>query len=174
MKRLWRRLVADPTGFLKYERIDAPKRAHAERLGDWREVYAELDPAIRDEQVSIQAARCMDCGVPFCHSAGSGCPLGNVIPEWNDLVRRGAWQTASDRLHSTNNFPEFTGKLCPAPCEAGCVLSISDLSGGPVAIKRVEQTIADVSWEAGYVQPQVAGVSSGQRVAVVGSGPAGL
>jgi glutamate synthase (NADPH/NADH) small chain len=166
--------VADPTGFLKYERRDAPKRAHAERLGDWREVYAELDSAIRDEQVGIQAARCMDCGVPFCHSAGSGCPLGNVVPEWNDLVRRGEWQAASESLHATNNFPEFTGKLCPAPCEAGCVLSISPLSGGPVAIKRVEETIAARAWEMGIVASHPPVISSGRSVAVVGSGPAGL
>jgi len=116
----------------------------------------------------------MDCGIPFCHSGASGCPLGNLIPEWNDLVREGHWAAASDRLHATNNFPEFTGKLCPAPCEAGCVLSISPASGGPVTIKRVEATIAEKSWELGIVEPQVAEVSSGQRVAIVGSGPAGL
>ncbi|MBN6041672.1 glutamate synthase subunit beta [Amycolatopsis sp. 195334CR] len=166
--------MADPNGFLKHQRAEAKKRPVDERLGDWREVYEAITPAERNEQVRTQATRCMDCGIPFCHSGTAGCPLGNLIPEWNDLVRRGDWEAASDRLHSTNNFPEFTGKLCPAPCEAGCVLSISPLSGGPVAIKRVEQTIADQSWEAGYVQPQVSAVSSGQRVAVVGSGPAGL
>jgi glutamate synthase (NADPH/NADH) small chain len=166
--------VADPTGFLKYDREEPKKKSKEERLATWGEVYADVPPAERNEQVRKQASRCMDCGIPFCHSGGSGCPLGNLIPEWNDLVRRGDWAAASDRLHATNNFPEFTGKLCPAPCEAGCVLSISPLSGGPVSIKRVEQTIADQSWEAGYVQPQVSEVSSGRRVAIVGSGPAGL
>ncbi|MGA6166764.1 glutamate synthase subunit beta [Amycolatopsis magusensis] len=166
--------MADPNGFLKHQRAEAKKRPVDERLGDWAEVYEAISPAERNEQVRTQATRCMDCGIPFCHSGTAGCPLGNLIPEWNDLVRRGDWEAASDRLHATNNFPEFTGKLCPAPCEAGCVLSISPMSGGPVTIKRVEQTIADQSWEAGYVQPQVSAVSSGQRVAVVGSGPAGL
>ncbi|SDZ09551.1 glutamate synthase (NADPH/NADH) small chain [Amycolatopsis xylanica] len=166
--------MADPTGFLKHDREEPKKKSTEDRLASWGEVYAEVPPAVRNESVRKQASRCMDCGIPFCHSSGSGCPLGNLIPEWNDLVRRGDWEAASDRLHATNNFPEFTGKLCPAPCEAGCVLSISDLSGGPVAIKRVEQTIADQSWEAGYVQAQVSSVSSGQKVAIVGSGPAGL
>ncbi|AXB44039.1 glutamate synthase subunit beta [Amycolatopsis albispora] len=166
--------MADPNGFMKYQRAEAAKRPVDERLGDWREVYEAITPAERNEQVRTQATRCMDCGIPFCHSGTAGCPLGNLIPEWNDLVRRGDWEAASDRLHATNNFPEFTGKLCPAPCEAGCVLSISPLSGGPVTIKRIEQTIADQSWEAGYVQAQASAVSSGQRVAVVGSGPAGL
>ncbi|RZQ59999.1 glutamate synthase subunit beta [Amycolatopsis suaedae] len=166
--------MADPTGFLKHERAEPAKRSHADRLADWREVYADVDSGERNQQVRTQATRCMDCGIPFCHSGTAGCPLGNLIPEWNDLVRRGDWAAASDRLHATNNFPEFTGKLCPAPCEAACVLSISPLSGGPVAIKRVEATIADQSWEAGYVKPQEAAVASGQRVAVVGSGPAGL
>ncbi|MGH3432539.1 MAG: FAD-dependent oxidoreductase, partial [Thermocrispum sp.] len=166
--------MADPTGFLKYPRAEAPKRPTAQRLGDWREVYAEQAPAVRDEQVREQAARCMDCGIPFCHSSSVGCPLGNLIPEWNDLVRRGDWPTASDRLHATNNFPEFTGMLCPAPCEAGCVLAIGQEAGGPVAIKRVEQAIADVSWEKGLARPQRAEVVSGRSVAVVGSGPAGL
>ncbi|GAA1021634.1 MULTISPECIES: glutamate synthase subunit beta [Amycolatopsis] len=166
--------MADPTGFLKHERQEPKKKSYEERLSSWGEVYADVAPEERNEQVRTQASRCMDCGIPFCHSGGSGCPLGNLIPEWNDLVRRGDWAAASDRLHATNNFPEFTGKLCPAPCEAGCVLSISPLSGGPVAIKRVEETIATQSWEAGYVQPQVAEVSSGRKVAVVGSGPAGL
>jgi glutamate synthase (NADPH/NADH) small chain len=166
--------VADPWGFLKHRRAEPPKRPTDERIGDWNEVYAALDRQERDVQVRAQAARCMDCGIPFCHSGTAGCPLGNLIPEWNDLVRKGHWEQASDRLHATNNFPEFTGKLCPAPCEAGCVLSISTQSGGPVAIKRIEQTIADVSWEKGLVQPRQATVSSGKRVAVVGSGPAGL
>jgi glutamate synthase (NADPH/NADH) small chain len=166
--------VADPAGFIKFEREEPKKRPKEERLASWGEVYAEVPAGERNAAVRKQASRCMDCGIPFCHSGTAGCPLGNLIPEWNDLVRRGDWEAASDRLHATNNFPEFTGKLCPAPCEAGCVLSISPLSGGPVTIKRVEQTIADQSWEAGYVKAQVSAVSSGQRVAVVGSGPAGL
>jgi glutamate synthase (NADPH) small chain len=166
--------VADPHGFLKYSRADAPKRAKQERLGDWHEVYAALSTEDRNERVSTQAARCMDCGIPFCHSGSAGCPLGNLIPEWNNMVRRGQWEQASERLHATNNFPEFTGKLCPAPCEAGCVLAISPEAGGPVAIKRVEETIAEVSWENEYVTAQLPEVHTGQRIAVVGSGPAGL
>ncbi|GAA2355344.1 glutamate synthase subunit beta [Saccharopolyspora halophila] len=166
--------MADPKGFLKYSRADAPKRPTDERLGDWQEVYAALSTQERNESVSTQAARCMDCGIPFCHSGGAGCPLGNLIPEWNNMVRRGQWEAASERLHATNNFPEFTGKLCPAPCEAGCVLSISPDAGGPVAIKRVEETIAEVGWENDYVVPRTAEEHTGKRVAVVGSGPAGL
>ncbi|RZS34283.1 glutamate synthase (NADPH/NADH) small chain [Herbihabitans rhizosphaerae] len=166
--------MADPTGFMKHQRADARKRPTEDRLADWREVYAGLEPSTRDGQVREQATRCMDCGVPFCHSGSAGCPLGNLIPEWNDLVRRGDWGLASDRLHATNNFPEFTGKLCPAPCESACVLAISPESGGAVAIKRVEEAIAAVSWERDLVQPRVSTVSSGQKVAVVGSGPAGL
>ncbi len=159
---------------MKHSRSDAPKRPKPDRLKDWNEVYLHEDPAKRNDAVRTQATRCMDCGIPFCHSGTAGCPLGNLIPEWNDLVRRGDWELASDRLHATNNFPEFTGRLCPAPCEAACVLSISADAGGAVAIKRVEETIADMSWENGYVQPSQATVSSGKRVAVVGSGPAGL
>ncbi|GAA0520718.1 glutamate synthase [Saccharopolyspora subtropica] len=166
--------MADPKGFLKYTRADAPKRPVEDRLGDWREVYAALPAAERNEQVATQATRCMDCGIPFCHSGSAGCPLGNLIPEWNDMVRRGQWQVASERLHATNNFPEFTGKLCPAPCEAACVLAISPEAGGAVTIKRVEETIAEVSWENEYVCAQVPEEHTGKRVAVVGSGPAGL
>jgi glutamate synthase (NADPH) small chain len=166
--------VADPSGFLKHDRAEPPKRPVSERLSDWREVYRDLPPQERDKQVRTQATRCMDCGIPFCHSGSAGCPLGNLIPEWNDLVRVGDWASASERLHATNNFPEFTGRLCPAPCEAACVLSITPESGGPVAIKRVEEAIADVSWERDLVWPRQAAVSSGKRVAVVGSGPAGL
>ena len=117
----------------------------------------------------------MDCGIPFCHSGTAGCPLGNLIPEWNDLVRRGRWDAASDRLHATNNFPEFTGRLCPAPCEAACVLSIAEeQTGGSVTIKRIEQTIVDQAWMDGIIEPQPAAISTGKSVAVVGSGPAGL
>lgn len=166
--------MADPNGFMKFPRRSPPKRSIVDRLDDWREVYVGLEPAERDKQVREQASRCMDCGIPFCHSGTAGCPLGNLIPEWNDLVRRGDWTLASDRLHATNNFPEFTGRLCPAPCETACVLALTPEAGGPVAIKRVEQAIADVSWERGLAGAQPATVSSGKRVAVVGSGPAGL
>ncbi|APU16292.1 MULTISPECIES: glutamate synthase subunit beta [Actinoalloteichus] len=166
--------MADPHGFLKHGRTEPGKRPVDERLGDWQEVYAALPPERRDDEVRTQAARCMDCGIPFCHSETTGCPLGNLIPEWNDLVRRGQWTEAGERLHATNNFPEFTGRLCPAPCEAGCVLAVSPLAGGAVAIKRVEQSIADVNWDNGSVAAQPATISSGRRVAVVGSGPAGL
>ncbi|MFV9636153.1 glutamate synthase subunit beta [Mycobacterium neumannii] len=167
--------MADPTGFLKVPKVEAAKRPVDERVGDWREVYEQQDPNRRAAEVSQQARRCMDCGIPFCHSGTAGCPLGNLIPEWNDLVRRGRWDAASDRLHATNNFPEFTGRLCPAPCEAACVLSISEeQTGGSVTIKRIEQTIADHAWHSGAVQPQPAAIASGKRVAIVGSGPAGL
>lgn len=166
--------MADPKGFLRYERVDPPKRPRKERVGDWREVYVELAPEERDRQVRTQATRCMDCGIPFCHSGSAGCPLGNLIPEWNDLVRQGDWGRAVDRLHATNNFPEFTGKLCPAPCEAACVLSISPDSGGAVSIKRVEETIAAHAWEEGYLRAEHAVSPTGKAVAVVGSGPAGL
>ncbi|AKS34393.1 glutamate synthase subunit beta [Mycolicibacterium goodii] len=167
--------MADPTGFLRVPKIEAAKRPVDERIGDWREVYERQDAHERAGEVSQQARRCMDCGIPFCHSGSAGCPLGNLIPEWNDLVRRGRWDAASDRLHATNNFPEFTGRLCPAPCEAACVLSISEEhTGGSVTIKRIEQTIADQAWMDGTVEPQPAQISTGKSVAVVGSGPAGL
>ena len=167
--------MADPHGFLKVPKVEAAKRPVDERVGDWREVYERQDPHERAGEVSQQARRCMDCGIPFCHSGTAGCPLGNLIPEWNDLVRRGRWDAASDRLHATNNFPEFTGRLCPAPCEAACVLSIAEeQTGGSVTIKRIEQTIADQAWMDGIVEPQPAAISTGKRVAVVGSGPAGL
>jgi glutamate synthase (NADPH/NADH) small chain len=167
--------VADPQGFLLVHRIDAAKRPVDERVGDWREVYERQDPHERAGEVSQQARRCMDCGIPFCHSGTAGCPLGNLIPEWNDLVRRGRWDAASDRLHATNNFPEFTGRLCPAPCEAACVLSIGEeKTGGSVTIKRIEQTIVDEAWLDGTVLPQPAAIATGKSVAVVGSGPAGL
>jgi glutamate synthase (NADPH/NADH) small chain len=167
--------VADPTGFLKVAKIEAAKRPVDERVGDWREVYEQQNPHERAGEVSQQARRCMDCGIPFCHSGSAGCPLGNLIPEWNDLVRRGRWDAASDRLHATNNFPEFTGRLCPAPCEAACVLSIADeQTGGAVTIKRIEQAIVDQAWMNGIIEPQPAAISTGKGVAVVGSGPAGL
>lgn len=166
--------MADPSGFLKHRRLDAPKRPVAERLGDWHEVYAALDPAQRRQQVSTQAARCMDCGIPFCHSGTAGCPLGNLIPEWNDLVRRGHWNPAAERLHATNNFPEFTGRLCPAPCETACVLALTPDAGGAVTIKRIEQAIIDVAWDSGTVYPVAPVAATGRRIAVAGSGPAGL
>jgi glutamate synthase (NADPH/NADH) small chain len=166
--------VADPRGFLTYRRVDSPKRPKPERMRDWREVYPDQTAEELVAETRKQATRCMDCGIPFCHSGSAGCPLGNLIPEWNDLVRRNDWEQASDRLHATNNFPEFTGRLCPAPCEAGCVLALTPAAGGPVAIKRVEQTIADVAWERDLVVSQNPGLASGKRVAVVGSGPAGL
>jgi glutamate synthase (NADPH/NADH) small chain len=167
--------VADPTGFLKVRKVEAQKRPVDERVGDWREVYERQSPQERAAEVSQQARRCMDCGVPFCHSGTAGCPLGNLIPEWNDLVRRGRWDAANERLHATNNFPEFTGRLCPAPCEAACVLSIAeDQTGGSVTIKRIENTIVDRAWQLGVIAPQPAAIATGKRVAVVGSGPAGL
>jgi glutamate synthase (NADPH/NADH) small chain len=159
--------MADPKGFLVTRRQTASRRPVDIRLRDWREVYAEF-PAPDSER---QAGRCMDCGIPFCHN---GCPLGNLIPEWNDLVWRQDWQAAADRLHATNNFPEFTGRLCPAPCESACVLAIN---AEPVAIKQVEVEIIDRAFAAGWVVPQppsAAARAAGKRVAVIGSGPAGL
>ena len=156
--------MADPQGFLKYGRALPTRRPVDVRIRDWKEVYEDF-PA---EALHDQAARCMDCGIPFCHN---GCPLGNLIPEWNDLVYSGDWHEAIERLHATNNFPEFTGRLCPAPCEAACVLGINE---DPVTIKQVEVEIIDRAFEEGWVTPQPARESTGRRVAVVGSGPAGL
>jgi glutamate synthase (NADPH/NADH) small chain len=166
--------VADPRGFLNYRRTEVPKRPKPERVHDWHEVYTGQTAPEMVAQTREQAARCMDCGIPFCHSGSAGCPLGNLIPEWNELIRRDSWAQASDRLHATNNFPEFTGRLCPAPCEAACVLALTPAAGGAVAIKRVELTIADVAWERDLVVARNPGLASGKRVAVVGSGPAGL
>ncbi|WP_028933051.1 glutamate synthase subunit beta [Pseudonocardia spinosispora] len=166
--------MADPRGFLTYRRADAPKRPKPERVHDWHEVYLDQTRTEAADETREQAARCMDCGIPFCHSVSAGCPLGNLIPEWNDLVRRDDWTTASDRLHATNNFPEFTGRLCPAPCESACVLASTPAAGGAVAIKRVEQSIVDIAWDRDLIVPRNPGVASGRRVAVVGSGPAGL
>ncbi|HXQ89987.1 MAG TPA: glutamate synthase subunit beta [Acidimicrobiales bacterium] len=156
--------MGKPTGFVEYPRMLPPRRAVPVRLRDWREVY---EPFPEDEAVR-QGARCMDCGIPFCHE---GCPLGNLIPEWNDLVYAGDWPEALERLHATNNFPEFTGRLCPAPCEGSCVLGIN---AEPVAIERIEYEIAERGWREGWVTPQVPTVRTGKSVAVVGSGPAGL
>ncbi|MFB6944592.1 MULTISPECIES: glutamate synthase subunit beta [unclassified Streptomyces] len=157
--------MTDPHGFLKTPRRPVPARPVQERLSDWNEVYAGQ---ARLPLVSAQAGRCMDCGIPFCHS---GCPLGNLIPEWNAYARKGDWWAAAERLHATNNFPEFTGRLCPAPCEDACVLTIN---ADPVTIKNVEQAIADQIWERGYAPPQPPERLSGKTVAVIGSGPAGL
>ena len=152
------------TGFLEYPRVGPPRRAVDQRLRDWREVYEPIELTVVQEQ----GARCMDCGIPFCHQ---GCPLGNLIPDWNDLVYRDRWREAIDRLHATNNFPEFTGRLCPAPCESACVLGIN---ADPVTIKQVEVTIIDRAWDEGWVAPEPPAAETGRSVAIIGSGPAGL
>jgi glutamate synthase (NADPH/NADH) small chain len=156
--------VGKVTGFLEIQRKKWPTRPVAERLRDWREVYLPF-PA---DELKKQAARCMDCGIPFCHQ---GCPLGNIIPDWNDLVYREHWRDAIDRLHATNNFPEFTGRLCPAPCEGSCVLGIND---DAVTIKAVEVSIVERAFDEGWVAPEPPLMRTGKKVAVVGSGPAGL
>jgi len=152
------------TGFLEVARAKHPARPVIERLHDWREVYVPYPEAA----LTSQAARCMDCGIPFCHS---GCPLGNVIPDWNDLVYRNQWRMAIDRLHATNNFPEFTGRLCPAPCEGACVLGINN---DPVTIKSIEVSIIDRAFDEGWVAARPPARRTGKRIAIVGSGPAGL
>jgi glutamate synthase (NADPH/NADH) small chain len=156
--------MADPKGFMTTPRETPTRRPVDLRLLDWREVYEPFPPS----RLERQAGRCMDCGIPFCHN---GCPLGNLIPEWNDLVWRHDWQEAADRLHATNNFPEFTGRLCPAPCEAACVLGIN---ADPVTIKQVEVEIIDRAFASGWVVPRPPAARSGRSVAVIGSGPAGL
>ncbi len=156
--------MGKPTGFIEFERQTPTRRPVEERIHDWLEVYQEF-PA---DHLKVQAARCMDCGIPFCHQ---GCPLGNIIPDWNDLVYRGQWHEAIDRLHATNNFPDFTGRLCPAPCEAACVLGVND---DPVTIKQVELNIIEHAYEQGWVKAQPAETPTGKTVAIVGSGPAGL
>src|SRR6476646_6263614 len=157
--------MADPKGFLNHGREVARTRPVAERVKDWNEVYV---PGSLLPIISKQASRCMDCGIPFCHN---GCPLGNLIPEWNDFAYREDWSAAAERLHATNNFPEFTGRLCPAPCETACVLGINQPA---VTIKQVEVTIIDRAWDSGDVTPQPPDRLSGKTVAVIGSGPAGL
>jgi glutamate synthase (NADPH) small chain len=152
------------TGFMEVTREMPPRRPIAERLKDWR----ELEGKLAEDKLREQGARCMDCGIPFCHK---GCPLGNIIPDWNDLVYRGRWKEAIHRLHSTNNFPEFTGRVCPAPCEEACVLNIND---DPVTIKQIEKQIIDHAFAEGWVTPQPPPHRTDKRVAVVGSGPAGL
>jgi glutamate synthase (NADPH/NADH) small chain len=160
--------MADPKGFLTTPPEVAERRPVAERVHDWNEVYPGGAGRALLPIIGKQAGRCMDCGIPFCHS---GCPLGNLIPEWNDLVWRDDWAGAIERLHATNNFPEFTGRLCPAPCEPACVLGINN---DPVTIKNVEVAIIDKAWEEGNVTPQPPEWLSGRTIAVVGSGPAGL
>ena len=157
--------MADPTGFLEYDRQDAGYKAVEERIKHYNEFMQPLPEA----DLKVQAARCMDCGIPFCHAAG--CPVKNRIPEFNDLVYRNRWREASENLHSTNNFPEITGRVCPAPCEEACTLAIND---DPVLIKHIEYQISERAFAEGWVKPMVPAVRSGRRVAVVGSGPAGL
>ncbi|TMP98878.1 MAG: glutamate synthase subunit beta [Verrucomicrobia bacterium] len=165
--------MGKPTGFTEYLRELPADRAPAQRVGDWDEFHFHMEEA----RLRQQGARCMDCGIPFCHTGtllsgmASGCPINNLIPEWNDLVYRGLWREALDRLHKTNNFPEFTGRVCPAPCEGSCVLGIN---APPVTIKNIECSIIDKAWEAGWVTPEPPKVRTGKKVAVVGSGPAGL
>ncbi|REJ69629.1 MAG: glutamate synthase subunit beta [Planctomycetota bacterium] len=158
--------MGKPTGFKEFERMVVGYRDPLERLGDYQEIFRQ--PV--EEKLATQGARCMDCGVPFCQSA-TGCPIDNLIPEWNDLVYQGRWREALDRLHKTNNFPEFTGRTCPAPCEGACVLGITD---PPVTIKNIENAIIDRGFAEGWVTPNVPQKRTGKRVAIVGSGPAGL
>ena len=156
--------MGKPTGFMEIPRELPTRRPVSQRVQDFLEVYNPFP----EDKLRAQGARCMDCGVPFCHQ---GCPLGNLIPDWNDLVYRNQWRAAIERLHLTNNFPEFTGKLCPAPCEASCVLGINS---DPVAIKQVEASIIERAWNEGWVVPQPPKITTGKKVAIVGSGPAGL
>jgi glutamate synthase (NADPH) small chain len=165
--------MGKPTGFIEYLRELPVDRSPVERVKDWKEFHHHME----EKKLRTQGARCMDCGVPFCHTGklisgmASGCPINNLIPEWNDLVYRGLWHEALDRLHKTNNFPEFTGRVCPAPCEGSCVLGINE---PPVTIKSIEAAITDRGWEEGWVNPQPPKVRTGKKVAVIGSGPAGL
>ena len=157
--------MGKPTGFMETGREESHKRPAAERVRDWNEYMLPSPPA----ELKTQAARCMDCGVPFCHQ---GCPLANIIPDWNDLVYKDRWREAIERLHATNNFPEFTGRLCPAPCENSCTLAM-DVYKQPVTIKQIEVSIIDRAWEEGWVKPMPPAKLTGKKVAVVGSGPAG-
>src|SRR3954471_11620237 len=165
--------MGKPTGFLEYLRELPVDRSAQERLKDWNEFHFHME----QKKLQEQASRCMDCGIPFCHTGtllsgmASGCPINNLIPEWNDLVYRGLWKEALDRLHKTNNFPEFTGRVCPAPCEGSCVLGINE---PPVTIKNIECAIIDKGWDEGWVQPFTPATRTGKKVAVIGSGPAGL
>src|ERR1035437_8046387 len=165
--------MGKPTGFMEYTREVPADRAPLERINDWNEFHLHMP----DEDLRTQGARCMDCGVPFCHTGvllsgmASGCPINNLIPEWNDLVYRNLWHQALDRLHATNNFPEFTGRVCPAPCEGSCVLGIN---APPVTIKNIEVAIIDRGWDEGWVTAEPPKARTGKRVAVIGCGPAGL
>src|SRR5438105_11943858 len=165
--------MGKPTGFMEFPRELPLDRSPLQRIGDWNEFHDHAD----ETMLQKQGARCMDCGVPFCHTGtliegmASGCPVNNLIPEWNDLVHRGRWEEALERLHKTNNCPEFTGRVCPAPCEGSCVLGIND---PPVTIKNIECAIIDKGFEEGWVQPEPPAVRTGKAVAVIGSGPAGL
>ena len=171
--RLLPHTMAKPTGFLEYNRTTPVERDPSERVSDWIEIYVHQPEPILKEQ----GARCMDCGVPFCHTGPmltrerSGCPIGNLIPEWNDLVYRGLWREAYERLDKTNNFPEFTGRTCPAPCEQACVLGINN---PPVTIKSIENAIIDKAFENGWVTPNTPDKRTGKTIAIIGSGPAGL
>ena len=165
--------MGKPTGFIDYERELPTDRDPISRLGDWKEIHNHLP----EEKLKTQGSRCMDCGIPFCHTGklisgmASGCPINNLIPEWNDLVYRGLWHEALERLHKTNNFPEFTGRVCPAPCEGSCTVGIN---APPVTIKNIEVSIVDKGWEEGWVTPQPPSRRTGKKVAIIGSGPAGL
>ncbi|WP_456447560.1 glutamate synthase subunit beta, partial [Thiolapillus sp.] len=156
--------MGKPTGFMEYERLDRKYAPVADRITHYHEFVIPL----AEDQLQIQGARCMDCGIPFCHQ---GCPVNNIIPEWNDLVYHGDWQMALEVLHSTNNFPEVTGRICPAPCQESCTLNLQDQ---PVTIKTIECAIVDKGWEEGWIKPLIPEHRTGKRVAVVGSGPAGL
>ena len=165
--------MGKPTGFIEFERELPADRSPLSRIKDWKEIHLHLP----EENLKTQGSRCMDCGVPFCHTGrlisgmASGCPVNNLIPEWNDLVYRGLWREALERLHKTNNFPEFTGRVCPAPCEGSCVLGINN---PPVTIKNIEVSIIDKAWEEGWVTAQPPAKRTGKKVAIIGSGPAGL
>ena len=165
--------MGDPTGFMEHDRELEPDRSPGERIKDWKEFHEHLP----ESKLKVQGSRCMDCGIPFCQTGvlinglTAGCPVNNLIPEWNDLVYKGLWKEALERLHKTNNFPEFTGRICPAPCEGSCVLGINET---PVTIKTIECTIIDKGFEEGWVVPEIPETRTGKKVAVVGSGPAGL
>jgi glutamate synthase (NADPH/NADH) small chain len=165
--------MGKPTGFLEYQREAAASRSPVKRIGDWQEIYLD----VTDGHLQQQSARCMDCGVPYCHTGklidglAIGCPINNLIPEWNDLIYRGLWRQALDRLRKTNNFPEFTGRVCPAPCEGSCTAGLND---GPVTIKNIEYAIINKGYDFGWITPEPPAVRTGKRVAIVGSGPAGL
>ena len=156
--------MGNPSGFIEKTRKLPPRRPISDRIQDFREVYLKWE----EKDVREQGSRCMNCSVPFCQHS---CPLGNMIPDWNDLVYRGRWEKALASLHATNNFPEFTGRICPAPCEVGCVLSINQ---EPVTIEYIEKTISDVGWDEGWIVPEPPNIRTGKKVAIVGSGPAGL